>query len=99
VDRHAHRAARRRHVEYHRGIANPLGIKIGPAMTAEWLTELLDVLDPAHVPGRITLIHRMGAGKVETYLPALVEAVRATGRTVLWMCDPMHGNTETTPQG
>ena len=68
-------------------------------MTREWLTELLAVLDPAHKPGRITLIHRMGAGKVETYLPALVEAVRATGRTVLWMCDPMHGNTETTPQG
>ncbi len=87
------------HVEYHRGIENPLGIKIGPAMTREWLTELLAVLDPAHKPGRITLIHRMGAGKVETYLPALVEAVRATGRTVLWMCDPMHGNTETTPQG
>jgi len=87
------------HVEYHRGIENPLGIKIGPAMTREWLTELLAVLDPAHQPGRITLIHRMGAGKVETYLPALVEAVRATGRTVLWMCDPMHGNTETTPQG
>lgn len=87
------------HVEYHRGIENPLGIKIGPAMTREWLTELLAVLDPAHKPGRITLIHRMGAGKVETYLPPLVEAVRATGRTVLWMCDPMHGNTETTPQG
>ena len=87
------------HVEYHRGIENPLGIKIGPAMTREWLTELLAVLDPNRVPGRITLIHRMGAGKVETYLPTLIEAVKSTGRTVLWMCDPMHGNTETTPQG
>ncbi|MEZ4401044.1 MAG: 3-deoxy-7-phosphoheptulonate synthase class II [Kofleriaceae bacterium] len=87
------------HVEYHRGIQNPLGLKIGPAMTAAWLTELLAILDPDHTPGRITLIHRMGAGKVDTYLPPLIEAVRATGRTVLWMCDPMHGNTETTPQG
>lgn len=87
------------HVEYHRGIENPLGIKIGPAMTTEWLTALLAVHDPNRVPGRITLIHRMGAGKVETYLPTLIEAVKSTGRTVLWMCDPMHGNTETTPQG
>jgi 3-deoxy-7-phosphoheptulonate synthase len=87
------------HVEFHRGIRNPIGIKIGPAMTVEWLTALLATLDPEREPGRITLIHRMGAGKVETQLPALIEAVRATGRTVLWVCDPMHGNTETTPQG
>jgi 3-deoxy-7-phosphoheptulonate synthase len=87
------------HVEYHRGIANPLGLKIGPAMSPAWLTELLAVLDPDRVPGRITLIHRMGAGQVERHLPPLVEAVRATGRVVLWMCDPMHGNTETTPTG
>ncbi|HSK00916.1 MAG TPA: 3-deoxy-7-phosphoheptulonate synthase class II [Kofleriaceae bacterium] len=87
------------HVEFFRGIQNPLGIKIGPAMTAEWLRGLLDVLDPAHTPGRITLIHRMGAGKVAEKLPPLVEAVRRAGRTVLWVCDPMHGNTETTPAG
>jgi 3-deoxy-7-phosphoheptulonate synthase len=87
------------HVEFHRGINNPLGIKIGPAMTTEWLIGLLDVLDPDRSPGRITLIHRMGAGNVQTKLPALVEAVRRAGRTVLWMCDPMHGNTETTPGG
>jgi 3-deoxy-7-phosphoheptulonate synthase len=87
------------HVEYHRGIENPMGIKIGPAMTAAWLLELLAILDPERRPGRITLIHRMGAGNVETYLPPLVEAVQSTGRTVLWMCDAMHGNTETTPQG
>jgi 3-deoxy-7-phosphoheptulonate synthase len=87
------------HVEFHRGINNPLGIKIGPAMTAEWLTGLLDALDPQRLPGKITLIHRMGHDKVGTYLPPLVEAVRSTGRTVLWVCDPMHGNTETTPQG
>ncbi|MBL9017616.1 MAG: 3-deoxy-7-phosphoheptulonate synthase class II [Myxococcales bacterium] len=87
------------HVEFHRGINNPLGIKIGPAMTTEWLLGLLAVLDPERIPGRITLIHRMGAGNVTAKLPPLVDAVRGTGRTVLWVCDPMHGNTETTPQG
>ena len=87
------------HVEFHRGIQNPLGIKVGPAMTIDWLLGLLDVLDPDRKPGRITLIHRMGAGQVAQKLPPLVEAVRAAGRTVLWVCDPMHGNTETTPTG
>jgi 3-deoxy-7-phosphoheptulonate synthase len=87
------------HVEFHRGIRNPLGIKIGPAMTKEWLLGLLDVLDPDDELGRITLIHRMGATKVATALPPLVEAVLGAGRTVLWMCDPMHGNTETTAGG
>jgi 3-deoxy-7-phosphoheptulonate synthase len=87
------------HVEFHRGIQNPLGIKIGPAMTAEWLTELLDILDPERQPGRITLIHRMGADRVATHLPPLVEAVRRTGRTILWVCDAMHGNTETLASG
>jgi len=87
------------HVEFHRGIRNPLGIKIGPGMTPEWLTELLDVLDPDREPGRVTLIHRMGAGQVGAKLPALVEAVRRVDRLPLWVVDPMHGNTETTPQG
>jgi 3-deoxy-7-phosphoheptulonate synthase len=87
------------HVEFHRGIRNPIGIKIGPAMTIDWLTELLAVLDPEREPGRVTLIHRMGAGNVEAKLPPLVDAVRATGRELLWVCDPMHGNTESTPQG
>jgi len=87
------------HVEFHRGIRNPLGIKIGPGMTADWLTGLLDVLDPERLPGRITLIARMGADKVTTHLPPLVETVRRTGRTVLWVSDPMHGNTETTASG
>jgi 3-deoxy-7-phosphoheptulonate synthase len=86
------------HVEFFRGIRNPLGIKIGPAMTVDWLQSLLDVLDPDHEPGRITLIHRMGADKVKDKLPPLVDAIMAT-RQVLWVCDPMHGNTETTPQG
>jgi len=87
------------HVEFHRGIRNPLGIKIGPAMTNDWLVGLLDVLDPDREPGRITLIHRMGSTQVASKLPALIEAVRRTKRTVLWVCDPMHGNTETTPTG
>ncbi len=87
------------HVEFHRGINNPLGIKIGPAMSTEWLVGLLDALDAQRSPGRITLIHRMGAKNVQSKLPPLVEAVRKTGRTVLWMCDPMHGNTETTSGG
>jgi 3-deoxy-7-phosphoheptulonate synthase len=87
------------HVEFHRGIRNPLGIKIGPAMTTEWLLGLCDALDPEREPGRIVLIHRMGADHVAAKLPPLVEAVRGAGRTVLWMCDPMHGNTETLPQG
>jgi 3-deoxy-7-phosphoheptulonate synthase len=86
------------HVEYFRGIRNPLGIKVGPAMTVDWLLTLLDVLDPDHEPGRITLIGRMGADKVKDKLPPLVDAVMAT-RQVLWICDPMHGNTETTAQG
>jgi 3-deoxy-7-phosphoheptulonate synthase len=87
------------HVEFHRGIRNPIGIKLGPAMTTDWLLGLLGMLDPEREPGKITLIHRMGADKVQDKLPALVEAVKGTGRTVLWICDPMHGNTETTPQG
>jgi 3-deoxy-7-phosphoheptulonate synthase len=87
------------HVEFHRGIRNPIGIKIGPAMTTDWLLGLLEVLDPEQEPGRITLIHRMGAGQVTAKLPTLIEAVRRAGRQVLWICDPMHGNTETTPSG
>jgi len=87
------------HVEFHRGIRNPLGIKIGPGMTTEWLQGLLDMLDPDREPGRITLIHRMGADNVTTKLPPLVEAVQKTNHLVLWICDPMHGNTETTPSG
>src|SRR4029079_5128814 len=87
------------HVEFHRGIQNPLGIKIGPGMTTEWLIGLLEALDPDQTPGRINLICRMGAGQVASKLPALIEAVRGAGRQVLWICDPMHGNTETTPGG
>jgi len=87
------------HVEYFRGIRNPIGIKVGPAMTADWLLTLLETLDPGREPGRITLIHRMGHGAVAERLPPLIDAVARTGRRVLWCCDPMHGNTETTSAG
>ncbi len=84
------------HVEYYRGIRNPIGVKIGPGMTPEWLTELIEILDPDDEPGRLTLIHRFGYGKVVDGLPPLIRAAQASGRRVVWCCDPMHGNTETT---
>ncbi|HWN68623.1 MAG TPA: 3-deoxy-7-phosphoheptulonate synthase class II [Haliangium sp.] len=87
------------HVEYFRGIRNPVAIKIGPGMTPEWLTALLDVLHPDDEPGRLTLIHRLGANRVAEGLPPLIETVRRTGKTVLWTVDPMHGNTEVTADG
>jgi 3-deoxy-7-phosphoheptulonate synthase len=87
------------HVEYCRGISNPVGVKVGPAMSAEWVQGLCRVLNPHGEPGRLVLIHRMGAQQVEQKLPPLIEAVRATGVPVLWVCDPMHGNTESTSSG
>jgi len=87
------------HVEYFRGIANPIGIKIGPGMTSEWLQKLLQVLNPNNEAGRISLIHRFGAQSIEEGLPPLIRAVRETGSPVLWVCDPMHGNTESTADG
>ena len=87
------------HVEYFRGIANPIGVKVGAGMSAEWLQELVQALNPQQIPGRLTLIHRFGSKQVEQRLPAMIAAVRATGARVLWVCDPMHGNTETTAGG
>ena len=87
-------AADSAHVEYFRGIRNPIGMKVGPDTSVDALRTLLDTLDPDREPGRITLIHRMGSDRIEETLPALVEAVRAEGRQLLWVCDPMHGNTE-----
>jgi 3-deoxy-7-phosphoheptulonate synthase len=68
-------------------------------MSADWLSQLIDVLNPDDEPGRLTLIHRLGANRVEEGLPPLIEAVRRTGKTVLWCADPMHANTETTEDG
>ncbi len=87
------------HVEYCRGIANPLGIKVGCAMTTARLHRLLTILDPCDEPGRITLIHRFGCDRIATLLPPLIEKVREMGKTVLWCSDPMHGNTHVTPDG
>jgi len=80
------------HVEFMRGIANPIGMKVGPTMEAEELIRLSEILNPANEKGRLTLISRMGAEKVEAKLPALLRAVKRAGRNVTWLCDPMHGN-------
>ncbi|WHZ20605.1 MAG: 2-keto-3-deoxy-D-arabino-heptulosonate-7-phosphate synthase II [Rhodanobacteraceae bacterium] len=82
------------HVEFCRGIRNPIAVKVSPSMHADQLQRLIDILNPDDEPGRLTLIHRMGAGGIAQHLPRLIEAVKATGRRVLWVCDPMHGNTE-----
>jgi 3-deoxy-7-phosphoheptulonate synthase len=87
------------HMEYFRGIANPVGVKVGAAMTDEWLQELVMTLNPQNQPGRLTLIHRFGVKEIERHLPRVIDAVRRTGHSVLWICDPMHGNTETTAGG
>jgi 3-deoxy-7-phosphoheptulonate synthase len=87
------------HLEYLRGIDNPLGVKIGPTASADDVLRLLDALDPAQEPGRIVLISRMGSEHVATRLPPLVRAVRDAGRTPVWCCDPMHGNTVTSSNG
>ena len=81
------------HVEFLRGVRNPLGFKAGPTLKTDDLLRLLDTLDPANEPGRITVIARMGAGRVGDHLPALIRAVQREGRSVVWSCDPMHGNT------
>jgi len=87
------------HVEFFRGISNPIGIKIGAAMDAAWLQGLIGTLNPQNQPGRLTLIHRFGVKEIETALPKMIDAVRESGQTVLWVCDPMHGNTETSTAG
>lgn len=87
------------HVEYCRGIRNPIGVKVGNSMTPEELVELAGILNPENEPGRLTLIHRFGAEKIRERLPSLVEAVQSAGCRVLWSCDPMHGNTHSTRSG
>jgi len=80
------------HVEFLRGVLNPIGLKCGPSLAPDALLRLLDTLNPDHVAGRMTLITRYGHDKIESGLPALVRAVRASGHPVVWSCDPMHGN-------
>jgi 3-deoxy-7-phosphoheptulonate synthase len=87
------------HVEYFRGIRNPVAVKIGPSVTPAQLLPLIDALNPNDEPGRLSLIHRMGHAKIAQALPPLLEAVRREGRRVLWVADPMHGNTESTSNG
>jgi 3-deoxy-7-phosphoheptulonate synthase len=87
------------HVEYFRGIANPIAVKVGEGTDAATLADLVRILNPDNEPGRLTLIHRFGATRIESALPAMIRAVRDAGRQVLWVSDPMHGNTESTPQG
>lgn len=82
------------HVEYFRGIENPIGIKVGPTMAPEELVAMLDVVNPDNIPGKVTLISRYGASKVEEYLPKHIEAVKRTQHVVVWQCDAMHGNTK-----
>lgn len=87
------------HIEYFRGIANPVGVKVGPNMDPDQLIRLIDTLNPLDEPGKVVLIHRMGYSKIREKLPALLHVVKREGRTVLWVCDPMHGNTTNATTG
>ncbi|MFC7406083.1 class II 3-deoxy-7-phosphoheptulonate synthase [Georgenia alba] len=87
------------HVDLLARVRNPLGVKLGPTTTADDALALAERLDPENTPGRLTFITRMGAGRVRDVLPGLVERVTGEGRTVTWVCDPMHGNTITSPSG
>jgi 3-deoxy-7-phosphoheptulonate synthase len=93
------RAPEEAHVEYMRGIANPIACKVGPSMTVDGLLRLIDILNPEDEPGRLTLIARMGSTKIGELLPPLIRAVKKSGKTVVWACDPMHGNTIKSPSG
>ncbi len=87
------------HIEFASRIRNPIGVKLGPGTTADDALALIDRLDPTREPGRLTFITRMGAGHIRDVLPGLVEKVTASGAQVLWTCDPMHGNTFSSPSG
>lgn len=86
-------------IEYLRGIKNPIGLKCSPALETDELLSLIDTLNPENIPGRLTLIARMGHNQVEENLTPLVRAVKSEGKSVIWSCDPMHGNTITSPSG
>ena len=87
------------HVEFLRGVGNPIGCKVGPTMTGDELIELCEILNPSRIPGRLTLITRMGADNIEENLRPLLRAISDAGHPVVWACDPMHGNTYTAPSG
>ncbi|KTC86061.1 3-deoxy-7-phosphoheptulonate synthase class II [Legionella drozanskii] len=87
------------HLEFLRGVQNPIGIKVGPTASKEWLKEIIQTINPEHQEGRLLLITRLGAKDIDHLLPPLIEAVRETKSPVTWSCDPMHGNTETTSDG
>ena len=87
------------HIEYFRGIANPIGCKVGPSMAEDELIELIDVLNPKNEEGRLNLIVRMGASKIQEFFPKLLKRVRDEGKNVVWSCDPMHGNIEKSSTG
>ena len=87
------------HVEFLRGVGNPIGCKVGPTATPDEVLALCEALNPDRVPGRLTLVSRMGADNVGELLPPLLEAVRDAGHPVVWACDPMHGNTFTSDSG
>jgi len=87
------------HVEYFKGIANPVGVKVGPSMKPDELVELISILNPDREPGKLTLITRYGSSQVEKLLPGHIQAVKKSGVPVLWVCDPCHGNTEMTSSG
>jgi 3-deoxy-7-phosphoheptulonate synthase len=87
------------HVEFLRGIGNPIGIKVGPSLTPDVLLPMLDLLNPARIPGRMTLITRYGHDKIESGMPPIVRAVQREGHPVIWSCDPMHGNVIKTGNG
>jgi 3-deoxy-7-phosphoheptulonate synthase len=93
------RAADGAHVEFLAGVENPVGAKVGPGATPDELVELCERLNPRRIPGRLTLVTRLGADGVRDALPPLVRAVRECGVPVLWVCDPMHANTFVTPSG
>jgi 3-deoxy-7-phosphoheptulonate synthase len=87
------------HIEYFRGIRNPVAVKVGPGMGIDQLVEMVNMLNPSNEPGRLTLIHRMGRSKISSSLPPMIERLRELNKRVLWICDPMHGNTVSTQHG
>ena len=87
------------HVAFLTGVENPVGVKLGPTATPEETVELCERLNPGRIPGRLTLISRMGSSRIQSLLPPLVQAVKASGHPVVWVCDPMHGNTFVSPGG